>query len=39
MFDPPAEHWLPGLTAVTRAAAFSPFRLVWTQVWVLARQM
>jgi hypothetical protein len=28
MLDPPVGHWLPGLTGVTRAAAFRPFRLV-----------
>jgi hypothetical protein len=32
MLDPPVGHWLPGLTGVTRTAAFRPFRLVWTQV-------
>jgi hypothetical protein len=38
MLDPPVGHWLPGLTGVTRVAAFKAFRLVATQVFVLARQ-
>jgi len=29
MLEPPALHWLPGLTGVTLTAAFRPFRLVW----------
>ena len=36
--DPPAAHWLPGAIVVTRAAPFTPLRMVWTQVWVLLLQ-